>query len=287
MNTGRDVLLRFPRPELAYPLPDHRPALWSPTLVRTWQIIDQIVTRRGLPSEALSDTWPASTSARFERFVEAEPMSGCWLWIGHITRTGYGQFTIWRPMLGLKTYRAHRVAYELYKGPIPVGLQLDHLCRMKSCVNPSHLEPVSARVNVLRGDTITARNAVATHCSRGHLLIAENLRPRPSRPGRRECLVCYRLTTNRSLNRRRNALRLEGTFCSKCRWKCTGQHRARKQSPAMVGEKNGHAKLTRAQVLEIRLRRGTGECLDVLAVAYTINRSHVWRLTSGKAWAHI
>lgn len=69
--------------------------------------------------------------------------SGCWLWNGHISKTtGYGRN-------GPKS--AHRVSFEFFKGKIPDGLQLDHLCRVRHCVNPDHLEPVSAKENVNRG----------------------------------------------------------------------------------------------------------------------------------------
>jgi HNH endonuclease len=79
-----------------------------------------------------------------ERFWEkVEQGEGCWLWTGAIDR-GYGQF-VWN---GRK--RAHRVAYELIIGPIPEGLELDHLCRNKSCVRPEHLEPVTKAENIRR-----------------------------------------------------------------------------------------------------------------------------------------
>lgn len=96
----------------------------------------------------------------------------CWDWLAGQDGDGYGVFTI--PAGRLE--RVHRLAYRLLVGPIPAGLTLDHLCRNRACVNPDHLEPVTNRVNVLRGVGPTARFAARTHCSRGHLLSRDNLR---------------------------------------------------------------------------------------------------------------
>lgn len=101
-----------------------------------------------------------------------EPNTGCWLWLGYIyPKTGYGD------ICRTKGHElAHRFSYRLHKGPIPVGLQLDHLCRVRSCVNPSHLEAVTARTNQLRGgDTLAAKNARKTECPRGHPYSGDNL----------------------------------------------------------------------------------------------------------------
>jgi hypothetical protein len=97
--------------------------------------------------------------------VEPEPNSGCWLWAAASQSSGYGHIR----RKG-KDYRSHRVAYEALVGPIPDGLQIDHLCRTRCCVNPSHLEPVTCRTNLLRGETVTAMNAAKIECLRGHIL---------------------------------------------------------------------------------------------------------------------
>lgn len=98
------------------------------------------------------------SSERLERFYEPEPNSGCWIWFGN-TAEGYGY---------IAGRGAHRIAYELYRGPIPAGLQIDHLCRVRSCVNPAHMEPVTIRENLRRGQTIAAANAAKERCPKGH-----------------------------------------------------------------------------------------------------------------------
>jgi hypothetical protein len=105
-----------------------------------------------------------------ERFWQRVDAAGdCWIWTAYTDAAGYGVFRE-----GTLRLRAHRVAYELLIGPIPEGLVIDHLCRNTSCVNPSHLEPVTTRVNTLRGVGPAARQAQQTHCKRGHEFTPEN-----------------------------------------------------------------------------------------------------------------
>jgi len=100
---------------------------------------------------------------RFMAKVHKLP-SGCWQWLGKIQPNGYARFAIRH---ATHAY-AHRWIFEHERGSITPGLDLDHLCRNRWCVNPDHLEAVSRRENLLRGDTIPARHAVKTHCSKGH-----------------------------------------------------------------------------------------------------------------------
>lgn len=109
--------------------------------------------------------------------------SGCWLWTGATYPAGYGKTGV-----DGRTLLAHRVSYELFVGPIPEGLQLDHLCRVRNCVNPAHLEPVTAAENTLRGNGPAAVNARKSSCVRGHPLSGNNLYVCPR--GRRECRKC-------------------------------------------------------------------------------------------------
>ena len=104
------------------------------------------------------------------KFILPEPNSGCWLWIGAQQYSGYG---IWS--FRGRDRLSHRFVYEWLRGPIPKGLTLDHLCRVTSCVNPSHLEPVTMKVNILRGNGWAGRQARQTECKRGHPLSGENL----------------------------------------------------------------------------------------------------------------
>ena len=84
------------------------------------------------------------TEARFWAKVNKNAASGCWEWLAHLHK-GYGQFGVKRVIK-----YAHRVSYELLKGPIPAGLEIDHLCKNPKCVNPNHLEPVTRQENLSR-----------------------------------------------------------------------------------------------------------------------------------------
>lgn len=122
--------------------------------------------------------------------ISPEPNSGCWLWLGTVNDNGYG-------VIGIRGRRrkAHVIVYESLVGLVPVGLELDHLCRTRCCVNPRHLEAVTTRTNLLRGDGMAARQARKTHCQFGHPFDAENTRLYTRRDGRgtmRVCVTCAR-----------------------------------------------------------------------------------------------
>jgi hypothetical protein len=120
--------------------------------------------------------------------VDKDGPNGCWLWRASTTRKGYGLFWI-----GHTHVPAHRYAYELLVGPIPEGLQLDHLCRVRNCVNPEHLEPVTGLTNARRGiagAVSAARQRAKTHCPYGHEYSPENTRIDKS--GWRQCRACKR-----------------------------------------------------------------------------------------------
>jgi hypothetical protein len=110
----------------------------------------------------------------------------CWVWTGSKTN-GYGKVKV--PGSNT-TARVHRLVYEALVGPIPDGLDLDHLCRNRACCRPAHLEPVTRRENLLRGNTIPAARAAQTHCSRGHEFSEDNIYI--GTKGGRECRACRR-----------------------------------------------------------------------------------------------
>ena len=110
--------------------------------------------------------------------------NGCWMWLAGTFSRGYGVFQ-WHN----KARLAHRFVYEKLRGPVPKGLELDHLCRNTSCVHLSHLEAVTHRENVLRGDGVAAHRARQTHCKRGHALTEENVYRYP-KGSNRACRVC-------------------------------------------------------------------------------------------------
>ncbi len=125
-----------------------------------------------------------------------DPATECWLWTGPTNR-GYGRATI----RGRKM-TAHRAVYLTMRGPIPPGrhIHLDHLCRNKMCVNPDHMEIVSRRENILRGQAPTALNARKTHCIHGHEFTPDNTMIRSG--GSRKCRICHCAESQRTRARR-------------------------------------------------------------------------------------
>lgn len=123
----------------------------------------------------------------YER-VSMVPFVGCWLWLLKLHENGYGQLKvggIGRP--------AHVVSFECFRGPIPEGLELDHLCRVRCCVNPWHLEPVTHLENMRRGIKRTR-----THCPHGHEYSSENTY---FHDGRRRCRLCRIISSHEYWNR--------------------------------------------------------------------------------------
>lgn len=130
-----------------------------------------------------------------ERFwSKVEKTNSCWLWTDALTHNGYGKFRVKE-----KTVRAHRIAYEIQKGMIPDGLILDHLYRVRRCVNPEHLEIVTHKENKIRGESNNQYRG-KTHCIRGHEFTKENTRLREFKHKitgditfKRDCKTCHGL----------------------------------------------------------------------------------------------
>jgi hypothetical protein len=129
---------------------------------------------------------------RFYSFISPEPNTGCWIWMGSCGNGGYGGFYINRRRL-----IAHRIGYELLVGRIPKGLEIDHRCRVRCCVNPDHLEPVTRKENIRRG----LRGILTTHCPRGHEYNESNTYWKKTPTGRgRHCKACWKGRTPKREN---------------------------------------------------------------------------------------
>lgn len=132
-------------------------------------------------------------------FSKVKKTAGCWEWLG-AKSSGYGSFAL----KSGQTIAAYRWSFEFIKGPVPHGLQLDHLCRNRGCVNPEHLEIVSQRTNVLRGLCPPAINSRKTHCIKGHAFTSSNTYQRKNGGGRK-CRECMRIQGERYRANRRGA----------------------------------------------------------------------------------
>jgi hypothetical protein len=137
-------------------------------------------------------TWERP-SAEVRFWANVKKIRGHWMWQGRPNAWGYGRLVV----DGVLTY-AHRFSYTLLVGPIPEGLGIDHLCRVKLCVRPDHLEPVTTQVNTLRGEAPSAINAAKTHCPKGHELVGANLY---EWRGHRRCRPCNTETARRYRHR--------------------------------------------------------------------------------------
>lgn len=128
--------------------------------------------------------------------IRKDAPGGCHEWTGARDTCGYGSVKF-----SGRLRSVHIVTYEASKGPVPPGLELDHLCRNRACCNPDHLEPVTHRENQLRGVGFVAVNAAKTHCDRGHLFDGPNTIHRPA--GRRGCRACMYAAQRRYEARKR------------------------------------------------------------------------------------
>lgn len=109
--------------------------------------------------------------------------SGCWIWTGQLSR-GYATMSVRCPDGSWRPKQAYRIAYEEFIGAIPPGLQIDHLCRNKKCVNPKHLEPVTGEENLRRHWRLLRK------CKHGHPFVPENTLRLKKHPNQRICRIC-------------------------------------------------------------------------------------------------
>lgn len=121
-------------------------------------------------------------------FCEVDPVTGCWIWNWKLTPTGYG--TAEDKILGGSCY-VHRIAFEMWWGPIEHGMDVGHLCNVKNCCNPNHLAKMTRRNNVLYPGSrqVSYLNHSKTHCKHGHEFTTENTYVRKHG---RICKTCVR-----------------------------------------------------------------------------------------------
>lgn len=139
-------------------------------------------------------------SARFWAKVDAKGI--CWEWTAARSKTGYGKFRLSGPQR--RTKDAHRVAWEALVGPVPEGLELDHLCKMRHCVNPDHMEPVTHAENMRRGHHAPGgvAQSARTHCPAGHPY--DDTNTHRSAQGRK-CRACARARARAAYHRAKEA----------------------------------------------------------------------------------
>jgi len=140
-----------------------------------------------------------------ERVLErVEKTDTCWLWSGKLSAEGYGRLGH-----GRKFHPVHRWIYEQLVAPVPKHLHMDHLCRVRHCVNPEHMEPVTPGENVRRGVSPIAKNSNKTHCPNGHQLT------KVAWANRRQCVTCQRRFGEAANEKLRQRKKAEGTYRKK------------------------------------------------------------------------
>jgi hypothetical protein len=184
--------------------------------------------------------------------VRIEPSTGCWLWTLCLDLGGYGTTSHY----GL-TWRAHRLSYEAHVGPIPDGMVIDHLCRIRHCVNPAHLEPVTSAENIRRGETGAKPKDI---CKRGHLFSEHG---EITRKGHKRCKACVVV--------KRQEIRAASP----------PKFRGRK------GESHSCARITEADVIAIRSAPASRDVCGQFAERLRLSRRYITDIRIGKSWKHV
>ena len=204
------------------------------------------------------DSAPLAKLFKFSLLIEA--VGECWFWRGATAVDGYGLF-----YLGSFQGRPYRMSYEWKTGaPFPKGLIPDHLCRQPGCVNPDHIEPVSHRENILRGNTVPAYNSQKTECLNGHPFDDKNTYRWKNSQGKnsRACRECVR-TRNRTL-------------------------RAARRKPRKQGSQRADARLTERQVRAMRsAHRERDVPMSVLARRYKVSIGNIHKIIHRETWRHV
>lgn len=207
---------------------------------------------------------------RFLSHVRVDAETGCHVWTAFIDRDGYG-----RTAYKCRSVFAHRYAYAWKRGPIPRGSrkhvpQIDHLCRNRACCNPDHMELVSIKENVTRGQGPCAKNGRKTHCANGHEYTPENTYIRPNG---RACRECRRIISAKTEHVAKRKIYYERTKVLKGK---------------MCGERAANAKLTAKAVLDIRnLRETLGLTSAKLAKMFNVSVATIKAVLSRRNWKHI
>lgn len=188
---------------------------------------------------------------RFWRFVDKT--NDCWIWMGSHNGTEYGKF--W---LKGKTIYAHRISYFLAYGKIEPEYEIDHLCKNRRCVNPSHLEKVTGKINKNRGNSFSGLNIKRTHCSNGHELTEDNLCENYLLRGQKVCKTCLR-----------------------------EQEEKRKRDLELGIDFNHNLKLNNDKVIRILKMRKENFRVAEIAKIFEVDDSVIYGIINNQSWKHI
>lgn len=213
-----------------------------------------------------------------ERFwAMVQKTETCWLWLGATNPDGYGRFLIGSRTDGTRRLvQAHRWVYEQEYGPIPPGLEPDHLCDVRNCVRPSHLEAKTHRSNVRRAKMARGERSGSARLSEPQVREIRSLF-QIGEPTLADLAARYGVgkSTIRYIVHGRTWKHLDGV--------CTGNFRSR----ATAGSRNAQAKLTESDILTIRESIATGCRVETIAVQFGVSSSAISQIGKRKTWAHV